>query len=127
MTMETYKATLKHDTGKVTLTVVSLSGKQRAIQQITAVEGCPECAIVDIVKIDNDTKQQNMKAKTIDEAKSMAKEKSLETQYRDEAIYIIYCNRTEYFYVDIDSLIRLWERLIGYYENGKYTDAETNS
>ena len=66
--METYKATLKHDTGKVTLTVVSLSGKQRAIQQITAVEGCPECAIVDIVKIDNDTKQQNMKAKTIDEA-----------------------------------------------------------
>ena len=58
---------------------------------------------------------------------SMAKEKSLETQYRDEAIYIIYCNRTEYFYVDIDSLIRLWERLIGYYENGKYTDAETNS
>ncbi|WP_332452405.1 DNA-binding protein [Chryseobacterium aquaticum] len=82
---------------------------------------------MDIVKIDNDTKQQNMKAKTIDEAKSMAKEKSLETQYRDEAIYIIYCNRTEYFYVDTDSLIRLWERLIGYYENGKYTDAETNS
>ena len=53
MTMETYKATLKHDTGKVTLTVVSLSGKQRAIQQITASEHCPVCAIVEIVKIDN--------------------------------------------------------------------------
>ena len=127
MTIEIYEATLKHDTGTTMLRVISLSGKQGAIQQITAVEGCPECAIVDIVKIDNDTKQQNMKAKTIDEAKSMAKEKSLETQYRDEAIYIIYCNRTEYFYVDTDSLIRLWERLIGYYENGKYTDAETNS
>ena len=127
MTIEIYEATLKHDTGTTMLRVFSLSGKQGAIQQITTTEGCPECAIVDIVKIDNDTKQQNMKAKTIDEAKSMAKEKSLETQYRDEAIYIIYCNRTEYFYVDTDSLIRLWERLIGYYENGKYTDAETNS
>ena len=127
MTIEIYEATLKHDTGTTMLRVISLSGKQGAIQQITTVEGCPECAIVDIVEIFNDTRQQDMKAKTIDEAKSMAKEKSLETQYRDEAIYIIYCNRTEYFYVDTDSLIRLWERLIGYYENGKYTDAETNS
>ncbi|AZA95626.1 DNA-binding protein [Chryseobacterium shandongense] len=68
-----------------------------------------------------------MKAKTTEEAKTMAKEKSLETQYRDEAIYIIYCNRTEYFYVDTNSLIRLWERLIGYYENGFYTDEKSNS
>lgn len=68
-----------------------------------------------------------MKAKTIEEAKTMAKEKSLETQYRDEAIYIIYCNRTEYFYVDTNSLIRLWERLIGYYENGVYTAEKSNS
>ena len=28
-----------------------------------------------------------MKAKTIEEAKSMAKDKSLETQYKDEAIF----------------------------------------
>lgn len=68
-----------------------------------------------------------MNAKTIEEAKTLAKEKSLETQYRDEAIYIIYCSRTEYFYVDINSLIRLWERLIGYYENGIYTPEKSNS
>ena len=65
-----------------------------------------------------------MKAKSIDEAKSLAKEKSLETQYKGNVIYVIYCNRTEYFYIDTDSLIRLWERLIGYYENGVYTAAE---
>ncbi|WP_228443915.1 MULTISPECIES: DNA-binding protein [Weeksellaceae] len=62
-----------------------------------------------------------MKSKSIDEAKSMAKDKSLETGHKNEAIYIIYCSRSEYFYVDTDSLIRLWERLIGYYENGVYT------
>ncbi|WP_260255455.1 DNA-binding protein [Elizabethkingia anophelis] len=62
-----------------------------------------------------------MKSKSIDEAKSMAKYKSLETVHKDEAIYIIYCSRSEYFYIDTDSLIRLWERLIGYYENGVYT------
>lgn len=63
-----------------------------------------------------------MKAKTIDEAKDMAKEKSLETQYKDEAIlYIIYCNRTEYFYVDTDCLIRLWEIFEGCYINGVFT------
>lgn len=65
-----------------------------------------------------------MKAKSIDEAKSLAKEKSLEAQYKGNVIYVIYCNRTEYFYIDTDSLIRLWERLIGYYENGVYTAAE---
>ncbi|MEH3112181.1 DNA-binding protein [Pedobacter terrae] len=58
---------------------------------------------------------------TREEAKSIAKEMSLETLYRDEAIYIIYCNRSESFYVDANSLIRLWERLIGYYGNGVYT------
>lgn len=62
-----------------------------------------------------------MKAKSIDQAKSMAKSKSLETKYKGEAIYIIYCNGTEFFYVETDSLIRLWEQLIGYYENGVYT------
>lgn len=63
-----------------------------------------------------------MKAKSIEEAKVIAKGKSLETAYRDEAIFIIYCYRTEYFYVDTNGLIRLWEMLIGYYENGAYTD-----
>ncbi|GEM52752.1 hypothetical protein EB1_25420 [Empedobacter brevis NBRC 14943 = ATCC 43319] len=62
-----------------------------------------------------------MKAKTIEEAKSLAKGKSLETQYKDEAIHIIYCNRTKLYYVDTNSFIRNWERLIGYYENGVYT------
>lgn len=63
-----------------------------------------------------------MKAKSIDEAKSIAKSQSLETKYKDEAIYIIYCNRTEYFYIDTNSLLRTWEKLIGCYENGVYTD-----
>lgn len=61
-----------------------------------------------------------MKAKSIDEAKNMAKSQSLETKYKDEAIYIIYCNRTEYFYIDTNSLLRTWENLTGYYENGVY-------
>lgn len=59
-----------------------------------------------------------MKAKTEEEAKAMAKEKSLELAHRDEAIYIIYCHRTRNYYVDNNSLIRIWEMLIGYYENG---------
>lgn len=122
MTIEIYKATLKHDTGTTMLTVVSLSGEQGAIQQITTAEGCPECAIVDIVKIDNDTKQQDMKATTIEEAKGLAKAKSLEKKHKDESIFIIYCNRTQYFYVDTDGLIRLWEKSFGYYVNGIYTD-----
>ncbi|RUT70206.1 DNA-binding protein [Flavobacterium cupreum] len=63
-----------------------------------------------------------MKAKSIDEAKSMAKSLSLEKKYKNEAIYIIYCNRTEYFYIDTNSLLRTWEQLTGCYENGVYTD-----
>lgn len=54
MIIETYRATLKHDNGIVKLKVISLSGKQGAIRQITTAEGCLECAIVKIVKIDND-------------------------------------------------------------------------
>nr|WP_199001430.1 DNA-binding protein [Flavobacterium sp. ASV13] len=61
-----------------------------------------------------------MKAKSIAEAKSVAKSQSLETKYKDEAVYIIYCNRTEYFYIDTNSLLRTWEQLTGYYENGVY-------
>lgn len=68
-----------------------------------------------------------MKAKSIDEAKSLAKSQSLKTKYKDEAIYIIYCNRTEYFYVDTNSLIRVWEQLFGYYINGVYTSEKLPS
>ncbi|TDQ10164.1 DNA-binding protein [Pedobacter metabolipauper] len=68
-----------------------------------------------------------MKAKSIEEAKSLAKSQSLETKYKDEAIYIIYCNRTEFFYIDTNSLIRLWEQLFGYYENGVYTAEKSHS
>lgn len=67
-----------------------------------------------------------MKTKTIDEAKKLAKNNSLEFQHKDEVIYIIYCNRTKYFYIDSNSIIRLWEMLIGYYENGVYTEETSN-
>ena len=127
MTIGIYKATLKHDTGTTTLRVVSLSGKQGAIQQITTSEGCPECAIVDIVEIFNDTRQQDMKAKTIEEAKELAKGKSLKKKHKDETVHIIYCNRTEYFYIDTDGLIRLWEQSFGYYVNGVYTAEKSHS
>jgi hypothetical protein len=62
-----------------------------------------------------------MKTTTIEQAKNMAKDMSLTKRYKKKTIYIIYCNRTEYFYIDSDSLIRLWEQLIGYYEKGVYT------
>jgi hypothetical protein len=62
-----------------------------------------------------------MKAKSIDEAKALAQAKSLETAHKNETVHIIYCNRTKYFYIDTDGLIRLWEQAIGYYVNGIYT------
>ena len=62
-----------------------------------------------------------MKATTIEEAKKLAKAQSLEQKHKDESIYIIYCNRTEYFYIDTDGLVRLWEKSFGYYVNGVYT------
>lgn len=69
-------------------------------------------------------KLYSMKARTIEVAKRLAKDKSLETQHKNEAIYIIYCNKTKHFFIDTDSLIRLWEMLIGYYENGIFTDTK---
>ena len=56
MKIETYLVTLRHDNGTHRLKVVSLSGKQGAIRQVTATEHCPECAIVDIKRIDNNKK-----------------------------------------------------------------------
>ena len=68
-----------------------------------------------------------MKTKSKEEAKSYAKTQSLNKDYRDVPVYVIYCNRTELFYVDTNSLTRLWEQLIGYYINGVYTDEEQHS
>jgi hypothetical protein len=51
MTLETYTATLKHDTGKKRLSVVSLNGEQGAVKMIMAIEHCPKCAIMKIKKV----------------------------------------------------------------------------
>lgn len=65
-----------------------------------------------------------MKAKTIDEAKKLAKAYSYEKENEDVdvEVYIIYCNRSELYYVDTDGFIRLWEQIAGYYVNGLYTE-----
>jgi len=63
-----------------------------------------------------------MKAKTIDEAKKLAKAYSYKKENEDVEVYIIYCNRSELYYVDTDSFIRLWEQIAGYYVNGLYTE-----
>lgn len=61
-----------------------------------------------------------MEAKTIAEAENLAQAKSLEKKHKDESIFIIYCNRTEYFFIDTGGLVRLWEKSFGYYVNGVY-------
>lgn len=61
-----------------------------------------------------------MKAITIEEAKNLARAKSLEKKHKGESVFIIYCNRTEHFYIDTNGLARLWEKLHGYYVNGVY-------
>jgi hypothetical protein len=53
MTIEIYTATLTHDKGNFSLTVISLSGEQGAKEQIMATEGCPENAIIKIKKINS--------------------------------------------------------------------------
>ena len=68
-----------------------------------------------------------MEANTIEEAKNLAKAQSLEKKHIDETIHIIYCNRTEKFYVDTNGLIRLWEQSFGYYVNGIYTSEKSHS
>jgi len=62
-----------------------------------------------------------MKTKSKTEAKQLAKAYSHNDEYKDTAMYIIYCNRTKLYYVDTNSLIRNWEQIIGYYVNGVYT------
>ncbi|SEH94696.1 hypothetical protein SAMN02927937_02320 [Paenimyroides aquimaris] len=61
-----------------------------------------------------------MKAITIEEAKNLARAKSLEKKHKGESVFIIYCNRTEHFYIGTNGLVRLWEKLYGYYVNGVY-------
>lgn len=61
-----------------------------------------------------------MKAITIEEAKNLARAKSLEKKHKGESVFIIYCNRTEHFYINTNGLVRLWEKLHGYYVNGVY-------
>lgn len=51
MTIEIYVVTLTHDKGNIRLRVVSLSSKQGAKEEIMAIEGCPESAIIKMKKI----------------------------------------------------------------------------
>lgn len=67
-----------------------------------------------------------MKAKTLEVAKSLAKIKSLEDEHKGEVIHIIYCNRTQFFYIDINGLIRSWEQQFGYYIDGVYTSEKSH-
>lgn len=55
MVLETYRITVKHDNGKARFIVVSLHGEKGAEEQVMAVEGCPESAIVKIRKINSKT------------------------------------------------------------------------
>jgi hypothetical protein len=62
-----------------------------------------------------------MKTISLEKAKHNAKAQSLYKENKDAFLYIILCNRTENFYLDTSSLIRVWEELVGYYINGVYT------
>ncbi|MCT3746794.1 DNA-binding protein [Chryseobacterium arthrosphaerae] len=62
-----------------------------------------------------------MKTPSRTEANKLAKAYSNNKDYMGMAVYIIYCSRSENYYVDTNSLIRLWEILIGYYINGVFT------
>lgn len=61
--LETYTATVAHDGGKVRLTVVSMSGIDGVMRQVTAAEGCPESAILKIhPKQRKNVNQKNQKS-----------------------------------------------------------------
>ncbi len=51
MILETFKITLKHDAGKSTVKLTSMSGEHGAIAQLLACEGCPKGAMIRIKKI----------------------------------------------------------------------------
>lgn len=50
MRISIYRVVLSSDSGKVTLKVVSLSGKKGALKTVLAMENCPPSAIISIVK-----------------------------------------------------------------------------
>ena len=68
-----------------------------------------------------------MKTQSKIEARKLAKAYSYNKEYVDVPVYIIYCSKTEHYYVDSNSLIRSWERLIGYYINGVFTSEKNYS
>gem|GEM_PF-2019743 len=53
MKLRTYLATIKHDSGKAKLKVVSMSGRKGAVTQVTAFENCDENAILKLKLIDS--------------------------------------------------------------------------
>ncbi|BFO65369.1 DNA-binding protein [Chryseobacterium sp. KCF3-3] len=68
-----------------------------------------------------------MTTKSKSEAKKLAKAYSYNKDYTDVPVYVIYCSRTEKYYVDTNGLIRLWEKLEGYYIKGVFTSEKNNS
>lgn len=68
-----------------------------------------------------------MRTKSKSEAKKLAKAYSYNKDYTDVPVYVIYCSRTEKYYVDTNGLIRLWEKLEGYFINGVFTSEKNNS
>lgn len=65
-----------------------------------------------------------MKTRNKEKAKGFAKAQSLHKGHKDMPVYIIRCNRTEFFYVDTNSFIRMWEQIIGCYVNGVFKEEE---
>lgn len=52
--------------------------------------------------------------------KEAAQQKALDLSKEHKSIfYVIYCHKTEAWYVDNSSFIRLFEELVATYENGK--------
>ncbi|WP_461791389.1 hypothetical protein [Pedobacter sp.] len=57
--LETFTVTVAHEGGKVRLTVVSMSGIEGVIKQVTATERCPESAILKIAPKEVKSNQKN--------------------------------------------------------------------
>ena len=51
--MNTYKITVKHDTGKIVIRTIA-QNEQAAKNMVMAAEGCPECAIVKVAMIEKE-------------------------------------------------------------------------
>lgn len=57
-TLKTYTALLRHDKGVVRLSTIATS-PQKALDTITAAEGCPKCAVTLIMDNSVTTKTKN--------------------------------------------------------------------